>query len=144
MLKESSKSIFLSGNKLKDVILDASRRSSSMATKELVDELETLYGNEQPQVANAISLKIEILVRGPNNYKYFNDLNKLLTESPYKLQLIKRTFEPGNFFSVIVLSRTESDMLADYIQKNLEGSGSLQLSDIQKNRVVFYIVPAGN
>lgn len=144
LLKETSKSIFLSGDQLNDVILDASRRSSNMATRDLVDELDTLYDNNNPKEVTTISLKIEIIFRGSNNYRYFNDLNKLLMESPYNLQLIKRTFDPGNFFSVIVASHVESNILSNYIRQNLKGSDSLQLSDIQQNRIVFYIVPGTN
>ena len=140
LLKEASKSIFLSGNDIKTVVLNASRKSASVAAKDLVDQLESVYGTNPTDNTTQASIKIEIIFNGSNNFKLFNDLNKILLDSPYQLQLLKRTFEPGSFFSVVALSHVESDILASYIKQHIESAGNLQLSDVQRNRIVFDII----
>jgi len=140
LLQELTKNIFLSGNHLDEIILNSSRKSSSIAAKELIDKLEPLIKNNKSLEGTALSLKIEIIFQGDSNYKYFNHINSLLLKSPYNLKLIKRTFDPGKLFSLIVLSRVESDILANYIQENSPSFTNLELETSQRNKLVFNIV----
>ncbi len=80
-----------------------------------------------------------MLFEGAANYKFFEIINNLIKDSSTKLKVLKRTIKYGDSLNLLVLSKMESQKLAEHIIDKIPNKDSLEVTSVSDNRVVFRI-----
>jgi hypothetical protein len=139
LIKESNKNLFLSGENLEQLAVSSISKNSSLAAKDIIANLGKVKSADQQAPEIASKLKIELLFEGAANYKFFEIINNLIKDSSTKLKVLKRTINYGDSLNLLVLSKMESQKLAEHIIDNIPNKDSLEVTSVSDNRVVFRI-----
>ncbi len=139
LIKESNKNLFLSGQNLDQLAVSSISKTSSLAARDIVASLGKVKNADQQTPETTSKLKIELLFEGAANYKFFEIINNLIKDSSTKLKVLKRTINYGDSLNLLVLSKMESQKLAEHIIDNIPNKDSLEVTSVSDNRVVFRI-----
>jgi hypothetical protein len=139
LIEQSNKNIFLSGENLEQLAVSSISKSSSLAAKDIVANLGKVKDTEQQAPEIISKLKIELLFEGTANYKFFEIINNIISNASSSLKVLKRTIKYGDSLNLLVLSKLESQKLAEYIIDNIPDKDSLEVTNVTDNRVVFRI-----
>ena len=139
LIKESNKNLFLSGENLEQLAVSSISKNSSLAAKDIIANLGKVKSADQQAPEITSKLKIELLFEGTANYKFYEIINNLIKDSSTKLKVLKRTINYGDSLNILVLSKMESQKLAEHIIDNIPNKDSLEVTSVSDNRVVFRI-----
>jgi len=139
LIKESNKNLFLSGENLEQLAVSSISKNASLAAKDIISSLGKVKNADQQVPEMTSKLKIELLFEGAANYKFFEIINNLIKDSSTKLKVLKRTINYGDSLNLLVLSKMESQKLAEHIIDNIPNKDSLEVTSVSDNRVVFRI-----
>lgn len=139
LIEESNKNIFLSGSNLEQLAISSISKSSSLAAKDIIGNLGKITKRYEGTKDVISKLKIELLFEGSSNYKFFEIVNSLIKDSSSNLKVLKRTFKYGESFNLLVLSKLDSQELAEYIIDNISNKDSFEVINVTDNRIVFRI-----
>lgn len=140
LIEQSNQNEFLSGENLTKLAVDSISKSSSRAAKDIVASLSKVTKNHQEKTPEVISkLKIDVQFEGEVNYKFFELINNVIKDSSSRFKVLKRTIKYGESFNLLVLSKLESQRLAEYIIDNVPIKDSFEVINITDNSVVFRI-----